>query len=306
MAGVIAVLVLSQAGIDWAKDFEAAQAAAKAADRRVMAHFQLKGRPLCRAMDEETFTDGAVAAACARFVCVKIDIEAQPALFDRAVGGRGGLGTAILDGTGDVVSVLPGYAGPQGFLLFLEKAEQGYPALKAAKDAAGGGSGPYALAELYRELDSARRAEECYRKAIEGGEPKWAALSHERLARMRVNRGKNVEARRHLEEYRKLDAEDRFGASGRALLTEALAFNVERKYPEAIHVLEEGLKKNPDGEEADLMVITVGIAEHELGRLKEAQKALEGMLGRYPKSRWAPLAREMIEHIKKPPPDHPH
>jgi hypothetical protein len=301
-------------GIDWRKDYESARAEAREKGRLVLLHFTLEGRPACRAMDEETFAQAEVArAACERFVCVRVDVDARPELFEASIGGRGGLATCILDPEGDVVSALHGFAAPPAFLQFLGRAEAASSAVKAARDAlAGAPDDPAklrALADAYRAGESLRRAEECYRRVIErsaGAPGPDAAVSHERLARLRVLRGKNLEARKHLEEARRIDPEGKVTAVDRLLLTEGLAFAIERKHQDAARVLREALRRFPSSDEADHFSYALGFVLHQDGQDKAALEMLEGALRRFPQSSWLPAVREQIEHIKNPQPDHTH
>ena len=304
---MILVLGLVQ-GIAWRHDYEGALAEAKKADRRVVVHFQMKDRPAGQAMAEETLANAGVVRRSAGFLNVWVDIAQRPELFDALLGGKGALGTCVVDGEADVVSALPGYAGPNEYLKFLERAEKGYAALRAAREKSGAGpEALLALAEAYRELESPRRAEDCYRKLIEtGGTTAPVAVAHERMARYRVSRGKNVEARRHVAEYRKLDPDNRHGRADRILLTEGLAFYVERKFAESRKTLEEALAKFPASPEADHLMVSLGVVLHESGEDKRAMPLLEEMLRRYPDSPWAPEARLRIEHIRNPPADHSH
>lgn len=301
------ILLLAQA-IAWQRDYEAALAEAKKADRRVVVHFQMESRPLGQAMSEETFARAEVVRRSAAFLNVWVDIDRRPELFDAQLGGKGGLGTCVVDGEGDVVSALPGFAGPREYVAFLDRAEKGYAALRAARERSGAGAeAMLALAEAYRGLESPRRAEECYRKVIESapGTPQ-AAAAHERMARYRVGRGKNLEARRHVEEYRRIDPDNRCGRADRILLTEGLAFYVERKFAESRRTLEEALARYPGSPEADHMMLSLGVVLHESGDDKRAMPLLEEMLRKFPDSSWAIEARLRIEHIRNPPADHSH
>lgn len=281
--------------VEWTRDVEAALAEAKRADRLVLLHFQLAGRPLCKLMSEETFADAEVGRRSTSFLRVFVDMAARPELFDATVGGKGALGTAVVDATLDVVSALPGYAGPRDFLRFLDAAEKGWPRLKAAR----GTSTPRELGDLYRELRSPRRAEACWREGVEKGD----LLCHERLARALVLRGKNLDARKHLEAFR---------ASGpakdvdRAALTEGMILALERKHAESARVLDAALKAHPGSAEADQMLLALGFVLHEGGDDKAAIATLRGMLARFPDSPWAAEAKLRIEHIQNPPPDHEH
>jgi hypothetical protein len=281
--------------VAWGRDVEAALAEARRADRLLVLHFQLAGRPLCKLMTEETFADPEVARRMASFVPVFVDLAAHAELFDRAVGGKGALGTAVVDADLDPVSVLPGYAGPRDFVRFLDVAEKGWPRLKAAR----GTSTPRELGDLYRDLQSPRRAEACWRE----GAAKGDVLCHERLARALVLRGRNLEAREHLAAFRKggLDS-----GRDRAALTEGFILTLERKHAEAARVLDEAVQVHPGSDEADRLLLALAFVRHQLGEDAKAIELLETMLKRFPASAWAAEARQRIEHIKNPPPDHEH
>jgi hypothetical protein len=307
-------VVSTPVGIDWRKDLDAARAEAKEKGRLILLHFTLEGRPLCRAMDEETFARPEVArVARDRFVCVRVDVDARPEVFEATVGGRGGLATCVLDADGDVVSALHGYAGPEAFLRFLGRAESGSAAVKAARDALAAAPGDparlLALAEAYRAGDSLRRADEGYRRVVErtaAAPGPETAMSHERLARLRVLRGRNLDARRHLDEARRIDPEGKAVAVDRMLLTEGLALAIERKHPEAARVLREALRRFPSSGETDHVLYALGFVLHQDAQDKPALETFEGLLRRFPQSTWIAPAKEQIEHIKNPQPDHQH
>jgi len=313
MPGVIAlVLAVAQSGIDWRSDYDASRAEAREKQRRLLVHFTLPGRPICRAMDEETFAQPEVARAIReKFVGVRLDVDAKADLFEAAIGSRGVLASCVMDPDGDVISELRGYAGPQAFLRFLEKAEQGYAAVRAAREAlAAAPEDParnFALGEAYRAADSPRRADECYRKAIDGAPSGPAvAASHERLARLRIIRGRNLEARTHLEAARRLDPEGKAAPADRLLLTEALILAVERRHAEAAAVLRDALKRFPSGEEADHALYSLGFVLHQANQDQAALEALDEASRRFPQSPWMPAVKEQIDHIKNPQPDHTH
>jgi tetratricopeptide (TPR) repeat protein len=307
-------------GILWKVDYDDALAQAGKQRRLLVVHFWLGGRPLVKSMNDETFTHPEVTRISnAGFVNLKVDIASRPDLFERTVEGRGGLATCVLDASGDVVSVLHGYADPQTYLRFLRKAESGYPKLKVAREAASRRPGDLAalqlLAETYLELGSSRRAEECLQKllhqALKGNQPgasqkKLAAYAHERVARLRALRGKNREAALHVLEYRKLDPGTRFGRHDRVLLTEALIAWIERRLRDALLKLEEGLEKFPGSQERDQMLLAMGVVLHESGSDAAALQVLEKLLREYPSSQSIEQAKDQISHIKNPPLDHTH
>jgi tetratricopeptide (TPR) repeat protein len=316
----LAPVVSPDMGVDWRTDYEAARAEAREKGRLILLHFVMAGRPLCKTMEEETFAQAQVArVAREKFVSVRVDADARPELFEATIGGRGGLASCVVDGEGDVVSARHGFADAAAFLAFLQRAEAGYGTLKAAREALlqvpDDRSKLYDLAEAYRSNDSLRRAEDCYRKVIGriqllsilgDADLRIFSCSHERMARLSVMRGKNLDARTHLEEARKTDSEGRWAAVDRLLLTEGLTLAVERKHAEAARVLREALKRFPASGEADHLLYALGFVLHQDGQNKPALEALETALTRFPQSSWLPAVREQIEHIRNPQPDHTH
>lgn len=279
--------------LTWGSDLDGALAESAKSGRLLVLHFRLPGRPLSRLMEEETFAHAGTAKRAAAFHWVKLDPSQRPADFERTVGEKGAMATALLDGTGDTVSVLPGHAGPEVFVAWLDRVASGYPALKSA-------AGPFEKGEVYERLGSPRRAEACFREA------KGSAPAHERLARLLVRRGKNVEARSELSEFRRLDPSNATQREDRARLTEALALVLERKPADARRLLESAAKDFPESPEADQRALALGWVQHELGDDKAAIATMEAALSRFPHSPFAPELRLRIAHVKNPPPEHEH
>lgn len=287
------MIALLLAQIAWGSDVDLALADAAKSGRLVVAHFQLPGRPLGKLMDEETFASGEVGKRAAAYVWLRLDPSVKSADFDRFVGGKGAMGTALVDGTGDPLSVLPGHAGPAEFAAWLDRVVAGRPALKSAAT-------PFEKGEVYERLGSPRRAEACFRQAA------GAAPAHERLARLLVRRGKNLEARSELAEFRRLDPSNANGREDRARLTEGLALILERKPAEARRVLEGAAKDYPESVEGDQRALALGWVQHELGDDAVALATMESALARFPQSAWAAELRLRIAHVKNPPPEHEH
>ena len=308
------------AAIQWRTDYERALREAQAARRLVLAHFWLEGRPLYLEMNRRTFADAEVIRLSnERFVPVSLDLRTRADLFERTIGGRGALGTAIVDGSGDVVSALPGFADTSRYLDFLRGALAGYPKLRAARAAAARApADPQALgtlAETYEALQSPRRAEEQCEKLLQLGAATkiWSselrrsvAFAHERIARFRALRGKNREAAPHIAEYRRLDPDNRLGRMERVELTDGIVAWIERRLKDSMRILETALAKYPSGAEIDQTMLALAVVLHESGNDTRALSLLDALLRQFPQSRSLPQAREQIEHIRNPPPDHVH
>ncbi len=297
---------MRQDTIDWKENVERAFEELRLMDILLVVHFFTKGRPACEAMEAETLRHpDVVRASRVLFVNVKVDAGSHPEFYQKAVGGRGGLATCVLDATEDVVSMLVGYASAEEYVRFLEKAKAGYPALRKARTASrpDDPAGLAALGEAYLALESRRRAEECFEKvvALGKGPGETLGLARERLARLSVQRGRNVEARAHLVEARKLG-----GRADRLLLTEGMALSLERRHAEAARLLEGALAAHPKGEELDAMKYALGFVLHQIPEDKRALEVLEGLLRDHPASAWLRAAKEQIGHIRNPQPDHSH
>jgi tetratricopeptide (TPR) repeat protein len=263
-------------------------------------------------MADETLAAAEVARLSrAEFVNVKVDIAARPDLFRDKIGGRGGLATCIVDAEGDVVSALPGFAAAPAYLAFLKRAAEGYARLKAAREAAreaarSAPEDPAALldwAETYLALESFRRAEEVYERIVgmgtaTAGQRRCAAVSRERLARACAGRGRNLDARVHLEEYRKLDPENALGRGDRIALTEAMILSIERRVTDAVRVLEEALRRFPQSEERLPMLLVEAVCRHESGENQRAMEMLEELAREHAGTVWGTRARERIAQLQ--------
>ncbi len=290
-------------GIEWRTDYEATLAEARGAGRLVAVHFWMEGRPLAREMREATFGDSAVVRALqGQFLSVKVDIASRPELYERLMGGTGGLGTCDVDGTGDVVSVLPGFADAREVVRILERARAGYDGLAERRRLAeGDASREFDLAAAYLALDSPRRAEEILEKIVRR-ETGPRALAHERLARLKASRGRNLEAREHVAAYRRTGG----GREDGIAVTEAMILALELKMEEALRTILEALRRFPSSPERDQMLLTEGFLRHELRQDAPAIAALERLIWEHPDSRCVARARERIEHLRNPPPGHDH
>jgi tetratricopeptide (TPR) repeat protein len=306
--------------IAFASDFEAALVRARRDRRPVLVQFLLAGRPLCQTMEDKTLAaPEVVALVSARLVAVKVDPERRADLFEALVGGRGALGSAVVDETRDPFAALNGFAEPAAFVAFLERALRGHAAVVAARRACArrprDPSLRLRLAAAYEAAGGLRRAGEEYGRLVDAvpegprtrpEEARALVLSHERLARFKVMRGRNLEARVHLEAVARLDPGDRYGLRPQLLLTEGLTLAVERRAKEARPVLEGLIGSFPGFAERDHALLALGLALHDVREDAAAKAALERLVREHPGSRWRAAALDQIEHIKNPEADHQH
>ena len=111
----------------WDDDFADGVVRAQKEDRLLIVYFSSKGPPVSADMSKKTLADPKVVARLKEgFVHVRVDSVASAELFRKLVGERGRLATCVVDGTGDVISVLSGFADAPSYLAFLKRAEKGY------------------------------------------------------------------------------------------------------------------------------------------------------------------------------------
>jgi len=296
--------------LTWHTSPDAALARATAERKLLHVQFSRAGLPLSRSMEETLRSAPVAQLARAHFVNLRLDSQANAELFQRWVGSAGALASCILEvRTGaegpDVLAVLPGFADAERYLSFLDAAAKSAPRLRWLRDE--GKSSFESLLELgdiYSAQGSARRARESFASVAAPVSGKARAL--ERLARLNLEAGRIVDARRTLQEARALDHNPTAPAMDRLALTEALLLSSERRVSAAVSLLERLAPTLPAGPERDRAWFTLGTLQHEQKRDADALASLERLLRESRLSPWARRADEHISHIKNPGPTHTH
>lgn len=297
--------------IEWGADVDAAVARAEESGALVLVQFTRDDLPAAAAM-RATFDDPDVIAASSGFRHVRIDTGARPELFAALTGERGALATCVLDGNGATLAVQCGFAGPRAHIAFLARVEREVEAWRAATEAVAATPGDAAarctLAEAYVRAGHERAAEATFARALElarapNGSPTVIVRSLECLARLAVERGASADARRQLTELRAADPQRELEHCDHTLLTEALAFFVERELTEATARLE---ARRATGDEADRALLALGEVAHAAGTEDAALAALQTLVQAHPDSPWRRRAEQCIAHIENPQWAHTH
>ena len=323
----------------WSSDYAAARALARQRARLLVVQFCVDERPLCRRVRDETVVDpGVVHALGGRYLGVWLDAGREAALFRRLTGEQGAMATCVVDFDEDVVALWTGFAETEVYRELLDRAWERFPAIARARrestrhptDA----TRCFRLGEAYDVLESPRRAREAYEHALDLAAPPIAALAREeggdvapghcreiptgplrraeagrapiaaaileRLARLDLARGRNVDARGRLESAVKLDPRPSPIARDRFALTEALILFAERRLVEARGRLESLVRTMPASQDVPQALFTLGLVHHEL-RDDAAALATLGRVrdGRLP-ARWRSAAVQQIAHIQDP------
>jgi tetratricopeptide (TPR) repeat protein len=302
----------------WEASYPEALDRARRERKLLVVHFMSPERPLCKAMSDETLSSPEVMKISrAYFVSVRLDARDHDQLFDKLVGGNGLLATSIVDGTEDVVAVLPGFADVRTYLDFLESARSGIGRLlelrAQARSQRRSAALGLALAEGYDKMGSPRRAEDEYTtvETLAKSMPSSRATNgirvvcHERLARLLIAKGRTADARAELERALELDP-SRANRPDRLLLTEGLVLSAERRLTDAARCLADLIQRFVSSSECEQALFALGSIEHELRDDAGAIGHLELLLRDHPTSRWCAPALQQIAHIRNPQPDHRH
>lgn len=295
----------------WSDDYAAARIAARRRHRLVLMQFCVEERPLCGRVRQETETDPALTRAIAgRFLGVWMDARREAALFQRLTGEHGAMATCIVDADEDVVTLWSGFADGDVYRDLLDRAWAGFPALVRARRLAlrdpDDLASAFRLAEAYGGLDSPRRARQTYERVVElavscpARSAPVAAAAHERLARLDVARGRNLEARGHLETAARLDRTRRLVPLDRLALSEALILFTERRLVEARDRLVGLLQGWPESSERPQALFTLGLLQHELRDDAGALATLAEVRDGAAPARWRSAAVQQIAHINDP------
>lgn len=106
--------------ITWKYNLQDALKAAKSQGKPVMIDFYTDWCDWCKKLDSDTYSDPKVNAASAKFICVKINADKEPAITGKY--GVSGYPTIIfLDSNGSVLQKIPGFLPPAGFLQNMNK-----------------------------------------------------------------------------------------------------------------------------------------------------------------------------------------
>lgn len=283
----------------------------RARQRGVLAlvHFRRPDRPACVAMSTDA-EQPRVRAAEAAFEPVTFDPRAEPALFAGLVGGCGGLATVVIDPwPAAPLAVLAGYAQPDDYVAFLERAVTRGGDLRAARAAAAAapddGAAHLRLGELLQELDCDVEARRALLRAAHDAAPLTRAAACERLARAEIERGDARAARDWLARYRALASDDQSRRLA-ACLTEGLVLLAERRAAQAATLLADAADTPLTQVEGIDLRLTLARARHEAGEDEAALATLHQIVADASEPRHAQLARTHITHVLTPEPGHGH
>jgi thioredoxin-related protein len=311
---VLALLVacftgFAQEKIDWKKDHGVALGEAKKDGRYIIVHFSGPDCPWCEKMDKETYADpGIIGYSNKTFVNVSLRTDQDRELAQRYKVGPIPV-TFLLSSGGERLTTLLGYLPAEEYRQTLEKALLTHrkilelePKLKASP---GDGGLLTEASGLYEELGNGRKAAELLLGTVaKAADPKaHGEILVKVFGLLNDAEGDDETNQDILDVARRMDALDadgRLGLKDKAAYARAMVDFNKESWDAVIQKLEEIIVKWPDGDRAPVALLTLGNVYHH-GKMEhaKAEKALQALLERYPKSEFVDQAKAMLAHIKE-------
>jgi thioredoxin-related protein len=299
-----ALLLVQDPAVDWKKDYETALQEAKKGDRYIVVVFGGPDCPPCAKMKETTFKDKAVVDRVNQTyvnVYVHLDgphptakqfgVEVIPTVF-------------LVTSDGTRVRKWEGYVGPEEYRKGLDSAVAAFgkikdlePKLKLDPDSLELNA---EAAGHYEALGRARAAADALKRVA--GRTDDAKAKAKVLVRvlgqlyaLETDEALNVEILAVAADTEKLDA----GQRGEALAAQAQVAMNRDKLDDAIALFEELVEKHPTCDKAAVSLLWLADLYHHAKKDNpKAQKTLQRLLEKYPKSDVVDDAKAMLEHLK--------
>ena len=281
----------------WRDDLPAALAETRAARQELVVFFALPGRDASDRM-RGSLADPPVldALAAGGFAAAVCDGTEHARLYGEWIGGGEGMGIAVLDGKGRVYAARPGPQDPPELAAFLRLCASLRADVAALRDRAEPVVAPmdkHALGCLFLQLGCRRECEPLLIDAAMAG----VADARHRLARLYALDGDVVRARQWLANAPKTPA---------AAVTEGYLLFKERRYNDAVKVLDGALQEGRLGDERQRALLYLGKALHEDKRDYRAVQILTGLAAENTGSTFEAAAAHTLGHIRNPQHGHTH
>jgi tetratricopeptide (TPR) repeat protein len=282
----------------WESDLPAALSRARTAGRDLVVFFALPGREASDRMQRE-LGDARVLAALADggFDACVADGARHPNLFGEWIGGREGMGIAVLDGRGRCYAARPGPQDPPELAALLRACAAARVRLATLRNAVAQPAAvpldSHALGCALLELGCRKESEALLLDAALAG----IADARHRLARLYALDGNVTGARRWL-----ANAPPTPGA----LVTEGYVLFKERRHREAVAMFERALAGDALGAERQRALLYLGKALHEDKQDARAVPLLLALAAEGTGSTFEASALHTLSHIQNPQHGHSH
>ena len=290
------LLLLAALQIDWKAGLDAALAAAKKDGRPALLHFYKVDSTASERMMKDTFGNPDIAAFSAKtFVHVRLDVAKAEALALKH-GAAEIPCSVLLASSGERITALPGYLGPEAYKEGVESALAAWARLVALKPDQHAEAG-----ELWVELGDGRKAGGAFRKAATASaDPKArGALLVKALNQLNAVEAEDSVTADLLAVAAELDALDpALGFADDAAYGRAMADYNKEDWDEAVRKLEALAAKWPEGDRAAMSLLGAADLHHHAKKdHKKAIATAQKVVDKY-RGEWAERARHMIEHIQ--------
>jgi tetratricopeptide (TPR) repeat protein len=290
------LVLLAALQLDWKTDLDAGFAEAKKAGRPVLLHFYKVDSTASERMMKDTFGNPDVAAYSAKtLVHVRLDIAKAEALALKH-GISEMPSSVLLASSGERITALPGYLGPEAYKEGVESALAAWAKLAALKPGQ-----DVEAAELWVELSDGRKAGAAFRKAATAAaDPKArGALLAKALNQLNSVEAEDVVTAEILAVAAELDAIDpALGFADDAAYARAMADYNKEDWDEALQKLEALAAKWPEGDRAPMSLLgAADLYHHAKKDHKKAMACAQRVIDTY-KGEWADRAKHLLAHIQ--------
>jgi tetratricopeptide (TPR) repeat protein len=295
----------------WDRDYQRALLRSATERSLLFAHFSTTSVPLAKAMDQVLASEPVRRELQQGFVLAYLDSRHHAHLFERLLGTRGALGSAVVDRQGEPLARLIGFADARHVLAFVSEVQRRSPELERLQrqrsQAPASAELELELGDHFAVLGQQDRAREHYRTAEDIAQTSPSdhgialARARQRLTLAALAAGDVSGARRELELARR--SSHAWQLRSELAFAEAKLLGTERRVTDAIDLLEASLDLQEASPQAALLYAQL---LHEQGQQSGAISALRDLLERSPPASVAADAQRELEHALRVAAGEPH
>lgn len=309
LAAALVLAAQDGAKLDWKKDYDAALKEGKTSGKYVVVHFGGPDCPACDKMDADTYRNAAVIEhSNKRFVNVSVHLDGPSALA-RQFGIEAIPTTFLVTADGERVRKWEGYVGPEDYRKGLDRAVAAHQEIKGVLEQLKGDPENPALnrqaGDLHEALGRSREAADAFKKAAAKAPDAKArgGLLIRALGQMYeipLDDALNDEILALAGQLEALEVEAKQGWIPEAMAARAQVAMNREKMDDAIKLFEGIVEQHPESSKAPVSLLWLAdLYHHHRKDNAKAEKTLQRLIEKFPKSDVVEDAKAMLQHLKE-------